>query len=365
MDIHKILFASLALMAVSCTSRIDYRSGLEESLLVVNARLRMDESRHAVSVSLSSLRESACQDLTDAQVDVFINGKYHSSAEYYVLGKPDDDYSWYLYLSGAIERRPGYYFDAEFHEGDEIRLEVSRGDLHASATTIMPKAVGLMSIDTIMVKECPYFDNPDALKCSIKMRDVHGESNYMRLMAEYHVDLTRHHGPTPQYDTLEMWSTIKPTMYFDDDPVLRGTFHSSREQEAIRETDLNLPLVTNKYCIFPDTGFSDSDYTADIYLKETVFYNPEPGFPFPRTMNSSLSFNLITMNHDEYLYMLAYTNAETNGMLHSGEVITQMLFEPVTFPCNVEGGLGFVCAENVSSIRFDFPQKYIPAETTN
>ena len=42
---------------------------------------------------------------------------------------------------------------------------------------------------------------------------------------------------------------------------------------------------------------------------------------------------------------------------------SQILFEPVTFPSNVDGGLGFVCVESASSISLDFSRE-IPSMAT-
>ena len=359
MKTRALLFAFICAALTGCTSRMDYRSGLDEKMLVVNSVIRTDVTRHGISVSASTLRDGTSR-VDDAVVNVYINGKYHCVAEFYTPPQMDDSFESYL-LYNMNEHRPGYYFDADLHEGDEIRLDVTWEGLHASASTVVPKAAELVSIDTVTVKQNPYFDNCDALKCAVRMRDVPGEDNWLRLMTDYHVDVVRHCGDGPQNDSLEMWSTGPASLFFDDDPVLRGSFHSSREQEAISQTDLNLPLVTNKYCIFPDTGFADSDHTADIYLRASMFYTPEPHPLYPLTKNESLTFRLLSINRDDYLYLSAYTNAETNHLLNSGEVITQILFEPVTFPSNVEGGLGFVCAEAVSTIRIDLPSVLIPA----
>ena len=368
MRIRPILLASLALLCSACMSRIDFRSGEDENVLIVNARFYTDETHHGIQVDMSTLRESTST-VTDADVDVFINGRYHSRAEFYtpvfdgLVTRAVVSYDPILLPTGDYERRPGYYFDAELHPGDEIRVEVTRGDLHASASATVPDAVELVSVDTLRVRENPYTANADVLKCVARIRDVPGERNWMRIANIDHFDVMAHYGPGPEGDTLTTWYTHTARMYFDDDPILRGDFHSSREQAAIRETGLNLPLVTNSYCIFTDSGFADSEHTAEIYMNGSFNYRPDYGWPVPRTMNSSLTIRLLTMSHDEYLYMLSYTNAETNGLLNSGDILAQVLFEPVTFPSNVEGGLGFVCADAVSAVRIDFPQKYIPAET--
>ena len=353
MKAKTIILAVFVLLAASCISRIDFHSGLDENMLVVNARFRTDESRHMVSVSVSTLRESV-QRVTDAKVDVFVNGKFHSTAKYF---QPVYDYVEDAVAVIGEGLSPGYYFDADLQDGDEVRVEVSWDGLHASATANAPRAIELSVIDTVTVMETPYFSNCDALKCTVRLQDVPGEDNWLRFLWDYHYEVTRHQEDS---SVVEQGSTITIPFFFDDDPVLRGDFHSSREQDAIKETDLNLPLVTNKYCIFTDSGFAGSYHTADLYIRGSVFYSLQPGSLYPRTADSSLSLRLLSMSRDEFLYLSAYTNAEANGLMYSGDLISQVLFEPVTFPSNVEGGLGFVCVETVSRVILDLPQQYSP-----
>lgn len=345
------------LLTAGCTSRIDLHSGEPENLLVLNARLRTDEEWHRVEVYMSTLRETSCQYIDDAKIDVYINGNYFCQAQYYTYetfpDRPANDY-YQMFKYGFVA---GYYFDAVLGEGDVIKIEVSRGGLSAWAEATVPRAVELVSVDTLTVKENPYFDGSYALECRLRLRDVPLEDNWMRLLLDYHVDNLAHYEGAP--DTLIMYQNIYDfPVYFDDDPYLRGDFHSSREQSAIQQTSLNLPLVTNKYFIFTDEGFRNSEYTALVYLRTNSFYKPLPA-PFNLTSNSRLTFRLLTFSRDEYLFYRAYTNASINGTLSSG-IAPQILFEPVTFPSNVEGGLGFVCVEAASSVVFDFSRE-IPA----
>lgn len=248
----------------------------------------------------------------------------------------------------------GFFFEATLSQGDEIRIEASWEELRASATVTVPPAVELVSLDTLSVDENPYSEGMRALECKLRMRDVPGQDNWMRLVVEQHCDVVSHHGNDPSNDTLRTWFTLPATIYFDDDEVLRDCFHSSREQDALHQTDLNLPLVTNEYCIFTDREFRDSDYTADVYLNDASIYTPYPA-PWPTDVNSSLTFKLLTISQDDYLYHRDYTN-EKHNILGTGTA-AKILFEPVTYPVNVEGGLGFVCVQAVSKATLDFSEK--------
>ncbi len=350
----------MLLLAASCTTDLNVHSGEPESVLVLNSTIRTCNAEHYADVSVSRLREGV-EMLSDATLDVYINGEYRCSAHYYT---PDTYPNFSPIDYGGVQKfmfKTGYYFNADLHEGDEVRLEASWGGLRASASVTVPEALELLAVDTVTVKTTPYFDNMEGLECKLKFRDIPGQDNYLRLLASYHqevVDHAWHDGVS--VDTLSMYHTEEPfNFFFDDDEILRGDFHSSREQEAIRETDLNLPLVTNKFCIFTDEGFKDSDYTATTYIRKS-FYEPPQEMFRSRTVTSNLTFILLTLSKDDYLLHRAYTNADTNGLLNSGDWITQILFEPVTFPSNVEGGLGFVCVEAASSVRLDFPVREIP-----
>ena len=351
----------MLLLAASCTKDLNIHSGEPEEMLVLNSTIRTCDTEHYADVSVSRLREGV-EMLSDAALDVYINGEYSCSAHYYT---PDTYPNFSPIDYGGVQKfmfRTGYYFNADLHEGDVVRLEASWEGLKASATVTVPKALKLLSVDTVTVKTTPYFDNMDGLECKLTLRDIPGEENYLRMLASYHQEVVSHawHDDV-LVDTLSMYFTEEPfNFFFDDDENLRGDFHSSREQAAIRETDLNLPLVTNSFCIFTDEGFRDSDYTATTYIRKS-FYEPFPEPLRSLTVTKNLTFTLLTLSKEDYLMHRAYTNADTNGLLNSGDWFTQILFEPVTFPSNVEGGLGFVCVEAASSIRLDFPVQEIPA----
>ncbi len=349
----RLLAAALAILAASCTSKIDYQSGQKERLLVLNAIIRTDESSHRIGVSLSSLR-SDTKDLKDAKVDVYLNGDYLCAASYTspatYPGYPDMPYDA-KYIPGPLPES-GYYFDADLHEGDELKITAAWEDLSASATARVPKAVQLTSVDTLQVPQTPYFDRIDGLECKVRMKDVPGEDTWMRLLVEYHFDSVSHHPEEGQTDSLRQWFTEAPELFFDDDPNLRGDFHSSREREAIRDnTPIDFPLATNMFCIFSDEGFKDSDYTATVYLRNN-FFIPRQG-AWDQTVHSRLSFRLLTLSRDDFLFLRAFTNAEANSVL-GGNSEFQILFEPVVYPSNVEGGLGLVCIESASDRSFEW-----------
>lgn len=337
-----ILVIVSATVLVSCKSRIDYKSGEPEEMLVLSSNMRTDDTTHLAFLGISKLRESYVITPNEGTIDCYVNGKYVSTAEHIYVNNEE-----YMVHQESGKDVSGWYFDAVLHEGDEVRLEATCGDLHASATVMVPTTAGLSLIDTMTVSGSPYDETVKAFKCTVLLKDRPGEESRFRLQTMDSYDITRG-------DKLLRASSHQTTFRFDDDVVLRGDFHSSRELAAVKETDINIPLVTNKYCIFTDRDFRDSEHMADLYFGWGPVLSSRR-LPDEHTISNSKTIKLLTLSEDEYDYLLAYTNAEANHLM-SNNSSTQIFFEPVIFPCNVEGGLGLVTVSAVASVRIDFPE---------
>ncbi len=342
-----ILLIVLETVSVSCKSRIDYKSGEPEEMLVLSSNMRTDDTTHLAFLGISKLRESYIITPEDGTIDCYVNGKYVSTSEH-VYVSPEE----YMEHQESGKDVSGWYFDAVLHEGDEIRLEATCGELHASATVTVPRAAGLSLTDTLTVTGSPYDENAKAFRCTVSLKDRPGEENRFRLLAIDSYSVAREHG-------LLHALSHATSFRFDDDVVLRGDFHSSRERAAVNETALDIPLVTNKYCIFTDRDFRDSEHTAELFF----YWGPVQSSRWlheVHTIHNSKIIKLLTLSEDEYDYLLAFTNAEANRLL-SNNTSTQIFFEPVIFPGNVEGGLGLVTVAAVACVRIDFPDIYYDA----
>ena len=145
-----ILVIVSATVLVSCKSRIDYKSGEPEEMLVLSSNMRTDDTTHLAFLGISKLRESYVITPNEGTIDCYVNGKYVSTAEHIYVNNEE-----YMVHQESGKDVSGWYFDAVLHEGDEVRLEATCGDLHASATVMVPKSAGLSLIDTMTVSGSP------------------------------------------------------------------------------------------------------------------------------------------------------------------------------------------------------------------
>ena len=320
--------------------------------MIMNASLRADETEHYVDLRMSVLGGGAPRRVGDASVNCIINGDLHLQAVY---SKPDTSAPNYVY------KPIGYYFNAELREGDVVTLEAISGDLCARATAIVPKAASLVSVDTVSVVDTPYYEGVDSYEFKVRISDIPDERTYMRLAMKQLATTVFDIGD----DSEEHLHTTGLQFDFDDDSILRGNFHSNSERDRLSNPRnvISIPVVTNKYCIFSDEGFENSEYSPSLYLKKQHLWRPENPM-YPAKTESKVKIDLLTLSEEEYRYIYAYTHAEANGSLFGSDAFAQILMEPVSFPSNVEGGLGLVTVAYVSSIELDLPTVFAKAANT-
>lgn len=349
-DMKRIIIILILVLSLSaCKNRLDVSTGQEPLVLVMNSSLRTDELRHRVYISLSEVRSKklGSVDMTtveDAVVDCYLNGNLIASVEY---SKPTTKEAS-LPSEGEA---PGYYFEAELHEGDEIRLEARKDDMHVSATTIVPEACPLELLDTLSVNSSVYSSSLEQMMFRVRIKDITDMDNWMRLEMGYNYKMVGEGNATGY---LISFSGLATSAFdFDEDPVLRGDFHSRKDAGKMDELTNMLSMVTNEYCVFTDRDFKDAEHVTELYVPYSRI-NPIRQSPWEHTITRQVYFNLVSMNKDEYENTVAFSKAWANRLFISSPA-SQLLFEPLVFPSNVEGGLGLVCASSVSCVRIDLP----------
>ena len=130
--------ALLALIAGACTNPLDYQAGQPESIIIMNASLRTDETVHTVWLCQGGITELS--GINDAELTCYINDEFAAKAHLALTEDEkdyQDDYGYYYFA------RP-YEFSAEIKPGDKVRLDASWYGLHASATTYAPNQERLL-----------------------------------------------------------------------------------------------------------------------------------------------------------------------------------------------------------------------------
>lgn len=315
----------LVLAASACSNPLDYRVGQQPELIVMNSQLRTDDSRHSVFLSLGLVGE--VKPLPDAELDCYVNGSFITKAR----PCPQDSTSTSAYMGQSYATE--YLFDAEIRPGDEIRLAASSGDLHASATVTAPQPALLAAVDTVSLPVSPYStiyttygsEYTEALACRLRIEDRPSEQNWYRLCVSLATDREERH-------------SIR--FGFDRDLILNDGYKSSDAFNFGQAPD-------NSFCTFSDMQFTDKSAEVEIHiLKDNLRFVRKNwvknGLP-------SLQLRLLTLSLEEYTYLNAINAAEIWGF--DGAMLT----EPVSFPSNVEGGLGLVSVASASDIELELP----------
>ena len=152
----------LAFLAAGCYKEILIPTEDKEPVLVMNAQMNNLEDTHTVSLSLSHL--SKVEPFPGAQVKVYVNGSLAAEAV-----ETAEDY---------VRYRAAYKFKATFSPGDEVRLEATKDDFHASATVIVPPAVAVTSVDTSSVRMTYLDQTVDFIQLKARFKDLPGDSWY-------------------------------------------------------------------------------------------------------------------------------------------------------------------------------------------
>ena len=339
------------LLLCACTNLLDYRSGQSEELIIMNALLRTDETEHTVWLHRGLIDK--VESLDDARLDCYINGSLAARAVRTDMKKGYD----YPYSK--------YSFNAVICPGDEVRLEAASGKMHASATVTAPRPATLVAADTLTVTDSPYADvstysaagvyDPQvkgrALSCRLTLRDLPGESNWYRLCATLDKEQQDHFPDHPEKDRTRH---LRYEWYFgfDLDPILSDGYQSQEEGASSL-----IDPVYNYFCAFRDNRFADGEALVEIHLSPAstqarfAYYAGEEGDDenAVHTFHPRMILRLLTLSAEEYNYLSAISRGLSRGFDWN------FLLEPVSFPSNVEGGLGLVSVASASDIILDYP----------
>ena len=345
----------LSFLAAGCYEEILIPTEDKDPVLVMNAQMDNLEETHVVNLSTSLL--SKVEPLPGATVKVYVNGAFVAQAVEMVEEDP-----W---------NRTKYAFEAEFHPGDEVRIEAVKGAFNATATVVVPPPVAIESIDTSSVRMTYLDDVEDYVQLKVRFKDLPGDTWYgvNHRMSDIWEYLDEEGNPSPEYTGVSDGIGGLDTGY---DPVI------SEGSGKTSGSDLGALLsVENYYNCFTDKPIADQECTLRVMLSKWFFYLPEYryGIYVPEWMNNNpdawtiltampvrirrtCHFRLRSLDFTQYHYLKALNNLETFGT----EV--NFLVEPTTLPSNVEGGLGFVGIETITEMQYAaFEREYGPEDT--
>lgn len=367
MKLHLIIYIAIVGLLAACENEIPYNPGKQNPQIIMNALLEAGQAENYVFLHLGN--GHSIEQLSEATLSLYINGKI---AETPKAISPEEIYG---HLEGVLDKEiyenllkslrfKKYRLTTPLHPGDNLRLEATaeNGTYHASAEVTVPQPIESLHVDTCLayLRE---FNGPEPYRqYKITLQDRPNEKNYYRLdiwndrsyLCQWREHLEDENGDfITEEDGNGSWDWV----YITKDTTLVYP----RQNEIINREDIILtdghpgsyddeenglfPTINNKYNIFNDNTFRDSRATLKVY---TPLYTDEYP-PFTEwdhyyehiDCKLTITVRLLSITEAEYRYLKAL------NCLDDGDY-DNTLMEPVSLPCNVTGGLGFVgvCSES-------------------
>lgn len=328
MDKKILYILALLLTATACENVIDVDFGQSEPQFVLNAQLLSDSRAQQVYVSESS--RSLLQPVLDAQVSVEVDGKTVVAT---LL--PEEEQNEYAGVYG---------FSCPIPVGSQVKVTARRDSREAWAQSeVLPGAV-ITAVDTLRVTEQNLDSTEENFQFKISFQDLPGLSYYrIGVRADFTIRMVNSSG-----ETLDVFSTYEFPVSGAGDPILSGS--------AVSISILDLEPT---YLVFSDEMFRDQLCTVRLSVPVQqlypFYYSWEGSFyPSHAIIMASYVPWLETLPAEEFHYLSALNNLENFGY------DAQLIVEPTTLPCNVQGGLGFVGVRNrVEGPAIQPKEKYI------
>ncbi|MEL5894816.1 DUF4249 domain-containing protein [Bacteroides sp. GD17] len=375
MKLHLIIYIVIASFLAACENEIPYNPGKQETQLIMNALLDAEQAENYVFLHLGA--GYSIERVNEATLSLYVNDKLVESPEaispeeLYGDLKGQLDKDGYEVLLKSIQFKK-YRLTTVLHPGDNIRLEATaeNGRYHASAEVTVPQPIESLHVDTTLAYLREYNGQKLYRQYKITLQDRPSEKNYYRLdirndlsyRGEYREYITDENGDLIPSEDGWSWLYNKKDTLFNysntelinrEDVILTDGHPGSYDDE---ENEL-FPTIKNKYNIFTDNNFSNSSATLKVYTPHYINYYPMLNdYSSPSDINydqiyytHTITIRLLTLTEAEYRYLNALNSLDD-------EDYDEALMEPVSLPCNVEGGLGFVGVAAEAKIRMEFPE---------
>lgn len=348
----KILPIFLLLAVLSACERELPFPATEGDLIVLNALLSTDETVHTVYLSLSS-PEAGNRPLTGAQVLCSVGDGPAIQAQE-------------IPAQNSIRKSAGYWFEAQIRPGDRLRIEVTGAGLRATAQAIAPLAPLPATADTLTrdgrmqftlhVQDRP--GQPDYWQLRLAYRQEEVIDTYWREQIPFPEDMISGFTPGQFIATYENVSGQELPLDPEEDPILNDGYTPQSVIDRYYHTNAGFLFEfspVNKTRIFSDHLFPDR--TADVHFSTDT----EP-LRWVNRGNSgdevrryhyhctrTLVIRLLALDEGAFAYLGAVNRAK------SRDGFNYLLVEPVVFPSNVEGGLGFLSVASATRLDLEFP----------
>lgn len=325
----------------------------EGDLIVLNALLSTDEPEHIVHLAVSS-PESGNRPLTDAQVLCTVgDGPAVRATE--------------ISSTSSLQKSAQYSFEAQIRPGDRVRIEVAGAGLRAVAQTVAPQAPLPATADTLTRDGRMHFtlhvqgrpDRADYWQLRLAFREQYRIDHYWRDRNPYPEDEHFEFTPGMYINTSESESEQELPLDPGEDPILNDGYTPQAVIDRYYNTNAGFLFEfspVNKTRIFTDHRFAGDGADVQFSTDATPLLNSEYGqardwmIRYHYHCTRTLTVRLLALDEAAYAYLDAINREKSrNGFNY-------LLVEPVIFPTNVEGGLGFLSVASATPLELALPE---------
>lgn len=344
-----ILAAAAAVFLCACEKEVDFHRDDIPAQLQMNAQLCVGDTIHAVYLAVS--KDVKVESVTSGSVTCFVNGTK-------VADGVRDDRDDALFERESTTEADGYSasgmrqtrftFKADFQPGDTVRIEATAdgGAYKAYSEVTVPYAPAISITDTVCQQNPAVTYSDQVYRIKLQGQDIAGENSFYRLTADYERrdDLYIYLDWVDEDQKHQVLHYSKGLVIDkSNDPIL---------QDGAPAGDIDLTGASeNTYNVFSDRLFKDGSFsiTFSVYPE---FVQMPAGYAF-QYAEWDVTFNARVwgISGGEYNYLKAmgiydYTDGDAT------------FTEPVSFPDNVEGGVGFVSISTPSTASVKFTRHF-------
>lgn len=306
-----ILLVTL-LTAVSCENELPFNVKDNPPKLVMNALINADSPTNVLFLNFTG-RNNATH-VTNATVEIRVNGELSEDLRP-LPPKHEEDMQCRFNIT------------SKFTPGDIVRIDAhtNDGQYHAWTEITVPQRPNeIANIDTLTVPLNQYNYIQNYLRYKISIKDRPNENNYYRLIVDKQMSVKSHNGETgePVTQTVHRYNFIgrEDVVLTDGKPTT-----SDDENNGMFDT------VRNIYGVFDDTRFKDTSYIMTVYNQtDNEIFSEDNS-----NVNIDVFIRLLSITEMEYYYLKALNLIDTDAY-------DETINEPIKFPGNIQGGIGFV-----------------------
>lgn len=315
------------LILAACENEIPFNIKDNPPKLIVNALLDCNKEENSIFLHLTG-RDNISR-ITEATINVFVNGVLKEQI-------------------AEINAQMGYTTKIKFEPGDRVKIDVKThdGKYHAWAEDVVPYPIDIKQIDTATYKGGSFLGSyrEDYFRVKTTFADIPDEKNYYQL-AIHMQDTVYGSSIMTRNDTIIISEYMKSLITREDIVLNEGQLPVGEDNTMVSEVD-------NPLAIFDDSRLK-GDYTMTISCSLSSY-----GYYWdvmPKRMFRKAKVYLMSITESQYYYFRALN-------LFYSDNYDSYLSQPISYPGNINGGLGILGLISGTSQAIRLPDYIIPED---